>query len=506
MESNFFKILSNYGAKILNIFSVFIFIPIYIKYLGIESFSVISFYTLILGIISFADSGISSAVIKEFSLVNTSNYKYTLFRNIEVLYILICSVLVLLLILGSKFIAVQWLNTQTIPVSDLAYYIRLISFGVTLQLFSSLYFGALFGLGNQVLTNSFQIVWNLAKSGLVILLFIFYKNTLEVYLIWQIMINIIYLGLLRYILIRKLRNTSSTKLLRTEKKIPKHVLSYISGMSLIAIISAFNIQIDKIVVSSYFTLDMLGYYSISSILSQTPVMACTPLVFFVFPIFSKLSFHQNHNFMKVQIVFKKVMYFLLILSIPILMTILLYTKEILLLWIGQKAITNNLNDIVIVTKLLVIGSFFMVLQLPFFYFLLSKNKTKYMMLQGIAQIIIEVPILFFCIKYFGIRGVGIPWVVINVFALIYLMYIVFTKYLPKDILSFSLKAFLKFFGLAILVFCPLYYTYTCNNYFFIYNILISSFLFMLGVYYSEMKHLQGKNKRDIFRKIFEFPN
>ncbi|MBK1897708.1 oligosaccharide flippase family protein [Chryseobacterium paridis] len=506
MESNFLRILSNYGAKILNIFSVFIFIPIYIKFLGIENFSVISFYTLILGIVSFADSGISSAVIKEFSLDNTPNYKYTLFRNVERLYILICIALLTILILSSKLIAVNWLNTKTIPVDDLAYYIRLISLGVTLQLFSSVYFGALFGLGNQIITNTFQIVWNLAKSGLVILMFIFYKNTLEVYFVWQIVVNIIYLILLRYILIVKLKKKSNEKLFITERKIPKHVLSYISGMSLIAIISAFNIQIDKIVVSSYFTLDMLGYYSISSILSQTPVMACTPLVFFIFPVFSKLSFDQNHNFLKLRIVFKKITYFLLILSIPILITILLYAKELLLLWIGHKTITSNLDDIVVVTRLLITGSFFMVLQLPLFYFLLSKNKTRYMMMQGIAQIIIEVPILILCIKYFGIKGVGVPWIIINVFALIYLMYIVFNKYLPKDIFIFSLRSFFKILSLAIIAFVPLYYSYIYNNYYFIYNILISSFVFVLGICYLDKKFLRSKNKKDIFRKIFEFPN
>lgn len=506
MESNFLRILSNYGAKLFNILSVFIFIPIYIKYLGIESFSVISFYTLILGIISFADSGISSAVIKEFSLDNSPIYKYTLLRNVEVLYISICIALLLLLTGGAQFIAVNWLNSQTIPVNDLAYYVRLISVGVTLQLFSSLYFGALFGLGNQVITNSFQIIWNLMKSGLVILVFIFYKNTLEVYLVWQIFINIIYLIALRYILIKKLKAKSRTQLSVTERKIPKHVLSYISGMSLIAIISAFNIQIDKIIVSSYFPLDMLGYYSISSTLSQAPVMACTPLVFFVFPMFSKFSFDRNHNFLKAQIVFRKIIYFLLILSVPIVAIIFVYTKEILLLWVGHKAIMSNLDDMVIVTKLLVIGSFFMVLQLPLFYFLLSKNKTKYMMLQGIIQVIIEIPVLIFCIKYFGIKGVGIPWVFINIFALFYLIYIVFDKYLPTDILIFSSKTFFKFLGIAIFAFLPLYYNYVLNNYNFIYNVFISSFLFLIGIYLVNKKFFQDKSKKDAFKKIFEFPN
>jgi hypothetical protein len=46
---------------------------LYIHYLGIESYAIIGFYTLLLGIISFADAGMSSAIIKEFSLQTTAS-------------------------------------------------------------------------------------------------------------------------------------------------------------------------------------------------------------------------------------------------------------------------------------------------------------------------------------------------------------------------------------------------------------------------------------------------
>lgn len=78
-HSNLAKLISNYGNRLWSMISVFIFIPLYIRFLGSENYGLIGFYALLLGIISFADSGMSSAIIKEFSQEHTSNYKYSVF-------------------------------------------------------------------------------------------------------------------------------------------------------------------------------------------------------------------------------------------------------------------------------------------------------------------------------------------------------------------------------------------------------------------------------------------
>ncbi|RZJ46768.1 MAG: hypothetical protein EOO44_22605, partial [Flavobacterium sp.] len=79
MNSNFGKLISNYAAKFWGLISVFIFIPIYIKFLGVENYGVISFNALLLGIISFADAGMSSAIVKEFAKDLGVQFKYSLF-------------------------------------------------------------------------------------------------------------------------------------------------------------------------------------------------------------------------------------------------------------------------------------------------------------------------------------------------------------------------------------------------------------------------------------------
>ena len=66
-QSNLAKLISNYGSRLWSMVSVFVFIPLYIKFLGSDNYGLIGFYALLLGVISFADSGMSSAVVKEFS-------------------------------------------------------------------------------------------------------------------------------------------------------------------------------------------------------------------------------------------------------------------------------------------------------------------------------------------------------------------------------------------------------------------------------------------------------
>ena len=152
-NSDFLKIVSNYGGRLWGLFSVFLFIPYYIRFLGMEAYAVIGFYSLLLGIISFADAGLSSAITREFAANNTNHYRYNIFVLLERKYQIICLLLVALILLFSPVIANKWLTTNNLDSKSLIYFIRLIGVGVSIQLISSFYFGALFGLDIQVQAN-----------------------------------------------------------------------------------------------------------------------------------------------------------------------------------------------------------------------------------------------------------------------------------------------------------------------------------------------------------------
>ena len=59
------NIVANFFGKFWGLFSNFIFIPIYIRLLGIESYSIISFGLIIAGVMSVLDSGITATLSRE---------------------------------------------------------------------------------------------------------------------------------------------------------------------------------------------------------------------------------------------------------------------------------------------------------------------------------------------------------------------------------------------------------------------------------------------------------
>lgn len=436
LNTNILKILSNYVGKLWNILSVFLLVPLYIHYLGIESYGIIGFYSVILGIIGFADAGMSSAITREFALNIPTAEKRHLLNKVEIIYWGVIAFLCILIGLFSTKIATSWLTAEHISLADLRLYVVLIGVGASLQLISSLYFGALFGLDRQVLANNYQIVWTTFKSLFVIVLFELISADLYVFLVWQVICNLIYIILMRQKALKIINaNLKSQDVIPLSHPIPKRVLTYIGGMTFVTIISAINSQSDKLVISYFFSLKIFSYYSIASILSQIPVMVCAPLTSFVFPLLSRYS-EQPNKFQDIFKTFTTLAYtFIFALSF----LIFFYPLEVFSLWSHQNVSNQLADELQLLIKTLTLGSMLLAMQFPFYYALLAHSKTKYTVYQGIFQVAVGVPLLVICAKFFGIKYIGIPWLLINLFAFIYLFIICLRSYIAINFIEFLTK-------------------------------------------------------------------
>ena len=82
--------VANIIAKIWSILSLYLFVPIWINLLGIEGYGVISFYTVLVTLMHFADAGLSATLTREFARGDIDNrYRRDLLRTIECIYIII---------------------------------------------------------------------------------------------------------------------------------------------------------------------------------------------------------------------------------------------------------------------------------------------------------------------------------------------------------------------------------------------------------------------------------
>jgi len=444
--NTFSNVIANYGGKAWTFLSIYIFIPLFIKFLGIEAYAVIGFYTLILGIVSFVDIGLSATITREFARNINFSEKYSILLIVERLYAFICLGVGIVIFFLSPLIAEKWLTANSIPTLELIYYLKWIGAGVAVQVFSSVFFGGLMGLHKQVTANVIQTSWGILRYGGAILLFVVVKPTLEVFFIWQFICNVLYVLVLRTSLIRNLKK-GGTQLVKVLHSLPKETWKYVGGMALIALISAINIQADKIVTSSVFNLDQFGYYTLASTLSKLVLVVGTPIGIAIFPVFAKLVSEMKYEDLISS--FERFGFLLNIVVLSVGIGVCLYAPQIVIIWTGKHTFSPAIiHEISLITRLLSIGGICLALQLMPFYLLLAKGETKYTIWQGMAQITFMIPAFYFFVKRWGMVGAGIPWAIINFGGMVYLYGI-----LAKKEFGINYRQFFKYALIVPLLIC-----------------------------------------------------
>jgi O-antigen/teichoic acid export membrane protein len=419
----FKNIIANYVGKIWGIISVFVFVPFYIKILGIESYAVINFYTVILTIMYFADGGLSATLNREVARSNDKQYIGNMLFTIERVYLAICLFIMIVVFSFSGVVARNWLNSETISTEDLSLYISMMGISVAFQLFTTLQSSGLTGLEKQVLSNGITVASSFFRSAVVLLPLYFYP-TLFTFFIWQISINIIFFFITRYNLWKFIKTNISYKF---DAQVLKTVGRFAGGMMMMAIISSLNTQIDKLVISKLLSLKEFGYYALAGILSQVPELIITPIATAILPRMVKYSEGKEKD--KIIRLFHINSFILSTLATTGAMVLFIFTKDIILIWTHSLVIANKIDN---VTKVLLLGGVFLSFQFMPYYLAIANGHTRTNIRIGIIAIIIIVPSLIFFVKQHGLIGATYTWLIMNVCAYILLGYIIINKFLKNE--------------------------------------------------------------------------
>lgn len=438
----FKNIIANYVGRIWGIISVFVFVPFYIKILGIESYAVINFYTVILTIMYFADGGLSATLNREIARSTDKQYIGNMLFTIEKVYLVICSFIIIIIVSCSDLIATNWLNSHTLSSDDLRIYISLMGISVALQLFTTLQSSGLMGLEKQVLSNGIQVASSIFRSAIVLIPLYIYP-TLLTFFIWQVSINFIFFFITRYNLWKFIKTNISYKF---DKQVLKTVGQFAGGMMLMAIISSLNTQIDKLVISKILSLKEFGYYSLAGILSQVPVLIITPIAVAILPRMVKYSSKTEKDDLKK--LFHVNTFFLSALATSGAMVILLFTKDFILIWTHDILISNAIEN---VTKVLLIGGVFLSFQYMPYHLAIANGHTKTNVRLGVISIFCVIPALIFFVKQYGLIGATYTWLIMNVIAYFYLGYFIISRFLKNEFKRWLINGTLIPLFIAIII-------------------------------------------------------
>lgn len=396
----FINSVANLVSKIWSIVSVYIFVPIYIRILGEETYGLVAFFATLQTALNLLGIGLSSTLRREFATELENNYKYKLLRSVELIYVLIAIVICAICFFGSGIIANAWLNLSSLKGATVEKTLSLMGGSIALQLLINLYYGCLLGLEFQVRANMLQILWAMLKNvgGVILLIF---KPDIILFYTWAVISDIFILFFFRKTVLDKIEYKKKYLWNLKDLVIVKTIWKYALGLIIISIVALLNKQFDKIVISRLLSLTDLGAYNLGCTLGQLTTMVSSAISIAMFANFTNnYSKGAGEELEKLFFNSNKVVALIVVCLGSFIMT---FSNELLLFWTGSYEYAQIMETS---GKFIVAGTALLGLQEIPYAFLLANGNTSINVKMGVSMIPLLVGGIYFATKKYGINGTG----------------------------------------------------------------------------------------------------
>lgn len=398
------NVFANIVGKAWSVLATFLFIPVYLKYLGIEQYSLISFAVVLHGILVMLDSGLTLTLSREFALFRPMTEKWRTFRTLENCYLYIVAFIVIMTFMGASVIANSWLKFDSIEPKYAVDCIKMIGISCAFQMLSSFYIGAFNGMERMIEVNAYRIVYSIFRAGLVIVPIVFTHSVLSFFL-WQLLVDILYVFFLRYRLTPKI-DLPRISIMLIEKEEIWRVGKFAGGIFMISIVAAINTQLDKLVISKTFEISELGIYSLAMSVSMGLISLTTPITSALQPRFTNMISAQKHEEVNDLYNFSFRIVSLIIISGVF---ILSYNAEsILWIWTGDKTLASKAA---IFLPFLLTGTASIAYQTIPYCIAIGNGNTIYNNILGLSSLLLTIPGYLIICNYMGSKGVALVYAV-----------------------------------------------------------------------------------------------
>lgn len=267
-----------------------VFVPVYIRYLGIEAYGVIGLFATLQGMLVILDLGMTPTLTREIARFTGGERDVAgvrdLLRSIEIVAAGIGLLAALLIWAGSGWLAHSWLRAQAISEPELARALTIMGIVAALRFVEGIFRGAILGLHRQVLYNAIAATMATLRGVGAIVVLANVSRSLDAFFMWQAIVSITTLTALAVATYSAL--PPSNRPARFSLDALKSIWRFAAGMLGISLLALMLTQIDKILLSRLLSLTALGHYMLATVAAGALEMLVAPLFQAVTPRLSRL--------------------------------------------------------------------------------------------------------------------------------------------------------------------------------------------------------------------------
>ncbi|MEW6694015.1 MAG: oligosaccharide flippase family protein [Pseudomonadota bacterium] len=405
------------------------FIPLYIKYLGIEAYGLIGLFAVLQAWLTLLDMGMSPTLSREMARFTAGTHSATsirdLLRSIEIITLGMALLVALGIWAASGWLASDWLRAEKLPVETVAQAFAIMGVVTALRFVEGIYRSAIIGMQRQVL-------YNLGNSALATLrglgavgVLVWVSTTIEAFFIWQGLVSLLTVATLAGLTYRAL--PAAERGGRFSVPALRRIGKFAGGMLGITFLALLLTQVDKILLSKLLTLSEYGYYTLATTVAGALYMLTGPITQAWFPRLTELYAANNQAELIVRFHQGAQLVSVFMGSAAIIMIV--FAEPLLLLWTRDAELARSSASLL---SILALGTLLNGLMWIPYQTQLAHGWTRLAFWVNVVSVLIIVPAIWWATPRFGAEGAAWAWVCLNAGYVLIAIHFMFRKILTHE--------------------------------------------------------------------------
>lgn len=423
------NVIANYAGKAWAAIINIAFVPLYIKYMGIEAYGLVGIFATIQPLMTILDLGLSPSINRELARYSATSGQEQVMRNLvrtlEVVYWGLAALLCMVVFLFSPVVASSWVKAQALPLDVVSQSVALMGLSIVLQWPVGFYTGGLMGLQRQVLFNMINtVIWTLRGVGALLVVMVSHSPVLAFFW-WQLIMSIVNVTIVAVTLWRSLPASQGRS--RFQFGLVRSIWRLAIGMSAVSVVILIFNQMDKIILSKQIPLREFGYYSLAWQVVGSLFMLYYPIYAAFFPVLTQLRAQEDFEALK--LAYHKGCQFMAVAVFPIAVVLCVYSREILTLWVADPVTVQY--SYLVMSVLLVGATLNGLLYMPY-SLQQAFGETKYILYVFIPFLLVYAPLLVISVKLWGVIGAAVAFSAISLVQNALAIFITHKRFIPGE--------------------------------------------------------------------------
>lgn len=434
------NVIANYIGQAWIALMGLAFVPIYIRYLGVEAWGLVGFMAMLQAWLTLLDMGLSPTLSREMARFQAGAHDAqsirNLLRSLEFIYGGIALVVVVVVWFVAPWVATHWLDATDLPTQSVAQAIAIMGLVLAARMVEQVYRGAIQGLQRQVWLNGAQSVLATLRWGGAVGVLAWVDNSIESFFLWQGLVSLLTIVILA-------RQTyhwlpASERPARFDLAALVAIRRFAGGIATITLLSVMLLQIDKLLLSKLVSLEEFGHYVLAASVAAVLYFMATSINIAASPRLTQLVAKNDQQALVET--YHHVSQWQAVMLIPPALLMAAFAEPLLMVWTDNANLAQQVAPLLTLLALGTMCNGFMFVP---YSTQLAHGWTGFAVRMNVVAVVFIVPAILWAVPRYGAIGAAWAWLALNLGYVLIAIHFMHGRILPGEKWRWYRDAILK---------------------------------------------------------------